>query len=195
MPTISGRQCFAPLGYLYCNFLKNLFLRDLLIKTPRFLLRPLCVADVTDKYFGWIQDTVVQRFIVTASLQGSLEDLRVYVAEREMREDVLFLGIYTSSGEHIGNLKYEPMDVKLGIAVMGILIGEKSWRGKGVAYEVISASAMWLKLNKNIKRIELGVNIHNQSAIAVYKKLGFIEIKVDSNSNNFSQVISMIWDI
>jgi len=42
----------------------------------------------------------------------------------------LFLGIYTlESQEHIGNIKYEPIDLKCGIAIMGILIGEDKWKG------------------------------------------------------------------
>lgn len=40
---------------------------------------------------------------------------------------------------------------------MGILIGEKDWRGRGAASEVIIASAMWLKENFGINKIFLGL--------------------------------------
>ena len=166
-----------------------------MIETQRFILRPLCVNDVTDQYFSWLQDIAAQRFIINASLQKNLDDLRTYVAERESRDDILFLGIFTRSGDHIGNLKYEAINIETGSTIMGILIGETSWRGKGVALEVINASAIWLKSNKNIKRIELGVNMQNQAGIKAYKKLGFVEKKDDWAKDNLSQCVAMVWDL
>jgi [ribosomal protein S5]-alanine N-acetyltransferase len=44
------------------------------------------------------------------------------------------------SGNNIGNIKYEPIVIEEHQATMGILIGEKRRRGKGVATEVINTS-------------------------------------------------------
>ena len=100
------------------------------------------MGDVSDRYIGWLNEPSTNQFIST---KLSRTDLKKYVSERLNRNDVLFLGIFNKiDGLHIGNIKYEPVDSYQGYAVMGSLIGEADWRGKGVATEVISASALWL---------------------------------------------------
>jgi len=58
-------------------------------------------------------------------------------------------------------------------AVMGILIREQSWWGKGAALEVINASVKYLKDKYLIEEIILGVKENNISAIKAYQKIGF----------------------
>jgi len=109
------------------------------IFTNSFIVRLLKVDDVTERYACWLSDQSTSKYI-TAIL--SLADLRQYVHERTGRDDVLFFGIFDKiTGLHIGNIKYEPVNSELGYAIMGILIGESAWRGKGVVAEVILASA------------------------------------------------------
>lgn len=146
-----------------------------MIETARFKLRPLTIADVSPRYLSWLSEDRVLRFINGATGENQLEELKSYVAQREQRVDVLFLGIFTHAGEHIGNIKYEPVDCRWGVAVMGILIGEVASRGKGVAGEVIHASAIWLHKNRGISQIVLGVDRNNIAGIRAYEKLGFVE--------------------
>ena len=143
------------------------------IPTNRFVLRPLRVDDVNERYANWLSDQATSQYI-TAKL--NLADLRQYVHECSAREDVMFLGIFEKeTGLHIGNIKYEPVNTELGYAIMGILIGDPDWRGKGVAAEVLLASAEWLSKCRNIKQIVLGVSRTNIAAIRAYQKVGFIE--------------------
>ena len=88
------------------------------------------------------------------------------------------------SGEHIGNIKYEPIDIEEHQATMGILIGEENWRGRGVATEVINKSAIWLQENLTINKILLGVDVGNIGAIRAYEKSGFKENKVLNCAEN-----------
>ena len=153
------------------------------IFTPRFLLRMLTPNDATPKYSSWLDEQAVSRFIRASSQDHDIEHLRAYIRERAERDDVLFLGIFTRDRmEHIGNIKFEPVDTARKYAIMGILIGESSWRGKGVASEVIMASAEWLYQHRNIRQILLGVSPANTSAIRAYKKMGFVE---ESESTKF----------
>ncbi len=143
------------------------------ISTHRFTLKSLYLADVTQRYADWLSDSSINQFI---SSRLSLEDLQRYVLERTNRDDVLFLGIFNKvDGLHIGNIKYEPINTLQQYAIMGILIGDSEWRGKGVAGEVILASADWLHKNKSINHFVLGVSKTNSAAIRAYQKIGFIE--------------------
>jgi [ribosomal protein S5]-alanine N-acetyltransferase len=73
-----------------------------------------------------------------------MKALKNYVVERENRQGVSFLGIFTKVALHIGNIKYETIDHKKKTEVMGVFIGDNSWRCKGVAAEVIKASSNYL---------------------------------------------------
>jgi aryl-alcohol dehydrogenase-like predicted oxidoreductase/RimJ/RimL family protein N-acetyltransferase len=147
-----------------------------LFETRRFVLRRLTTSDVTDRYLRWLQDERANRFILTASATPDLGTLRSYVAERENRADVLFLGIFVKgTGSHIGNIKFEPVDKVAASATMGILIGDDEWRGKGVATEVLEGSARWLFENQGISKIELGVDRDNGAGIKAYVRAGFRE--------------------
>ena len=159
-----------------------------MITTQRFLLRPLIADDVGNNYLSWL-NTKESAYIEYVRNHSTMEELKAYVSERENRRNVLFLGIFTKKKQHIGNIKYEPIDFKLKTATMGILIGDSNWRGKGVAIEVIKASAHYLSDRYGVKTIILGVNQNNHAAKSVYKKIGFT-IK-DQNKNN----IEMIWQL
>lgn len=145
------------------------------IETGRFILRELSVADVSEKYLGWLSDPEARKWIVAAAEAQRMTDLKDYVAQRVGRADVLFLGIFhKSSGAHIGNIKYEPVLPDQGSAVMGILVGDPSFRGKGVFAEVFGASSAWLKKERRITRIHLGVEKAHQSALKAYQNAGFV---------------------
>ena len=150
----------------------------MIINTKRFQLKSLTTKDVTEKYLSWFSGSKeVVEYIAYAKTNADINKLRQYVKEREDREDVLFLGIFTDYGQHIGNIKYEPINLKNKSATMGILIGDKEWRGKGVAIEVIKDSSKYLKENYKIKYIDLGVNKDNIAAVSAYKKMKFKVIR------------------
>lgn len=144
-----------------------------LISTHRYDLRPLTVQDVTPAYLNWFRSEGASR-ITSAPDMTDLGKLRDYVAEKLSHDDVLFLGIFErGTGRHIGNVKFEPVDTLKGFAVVGILIGEADARGQGVATEVLSACGAWLKLNRQIRQVVLGVAADNEAAIRAYRKAGF----------------------
>jgi [ribosomal protein S5]-alanine N-acetyltransferase len=145
------------------------------IQTDRFILRPLRVTDVSKKYLGWLGDVTARRYITAAAGTQALADLERYVGERAGRDDIVFLGIFTrSAGNHIGNIKYEPVDSTAGFAIMGVLIGDPDYRGKGVTAEVLKASAEWLRDHRAVRQVVLGVSADNYAAIRAYEKVGFV---------------------
>lgn len=160
-----------------------------IISTDRFFLRKLNINDVTDKYLNWFYDKDVADYIEMTALKPDILMLQQYISSKSNLDNILFLGIFDKlNNEHIGNLKFEPINAHESYAIMGMLIGEKEWRGKGVAAEVLTESFKWLKKNKGIKCIVLGVNKKNYAAIRAYEKVGFLTqptkyIKKLSNDN------------
>jgi ribosomal-protein-alanine N-acetyltransferase len=145
------------------------------IVTDRFFMRELTLDDATERYLKWFHNSDTKKFITASTSTKSLSDIKQFIIERIGREDILFLGIFKKNSElHIGNIKFEPVDSHLGYAIMGIMIGDLEFRGKGVGSEVLKASSQWLKLNRNINQIVLGVSKDNPGAIKSYEKVGFI---------------------
>jgi aryl-alcohol dehydrogenase-like predicted oxidoreductase/RimJ/RimL family protein N-acetyltransferase len=144
------------------------------IETARFYLRHLTVTDVSEEYLSWIRDQNSNRFIKTADPNCDLSSLRSYVAQREHKSDVVFFGIFVrATNQHIGNIKFEPIDSLGGSATMGILIGNRGWRGKSVAAEVLEGCAQWLFEEYGVTKIMLGVDPKNNAGIRAYLKAGF----------------------
>ena len=73
-------------------------------------------------------------------------------------------------------------------AMLGILIGDKDFRGKGFAREVILESVLWLSTQYKIDTIKLGVDPNNLNAITLYKNMGF-EISDKSTSGGYIMTI------
>ena len=58
------------------------------------------------------REQVLNDYFARLKTNADINKLRQYVKEREDREDVLFLGIFTDSGQHIGNIKMETITLK-----------------------------------------------------------------------------------
>ena len=171
-------------------------MKNVFMESERFFLRTLIEDDVNARYLEWINGSDKSQYINYTNQNSTVDEVSTFVTERVNSDTVLFLGIFVrESGEHIGNIKYEPIDFKKSYAIMGILIGEKNWRGRGVAAEVIKASSMWLHNKYGIKQIILGINTGNIWAIKAYEKLGFSEKKTPLIRKIDKTNITMVWDI
>ena len=168
--------------------------RDITIQTSRFFLRPLAVSDATEKYLGWMKEDSVAKYITAASDTQSLASLEAYILEKSTKDDCLFLGVFNKiGGEHIGNIKYEPICFARKEAVMGVLLGDSNWRGKNVFNEIFLASQQWLLDTYSIQVIMLGVDRSNAAAIRAYEKAGFsIDFVAD---NDDSSALKMVFTI
>lgn len=144
------------------------------ITTARFLLRPLTPDDATARYSSWFEEPQASRYIIASRSPHDPAALRAYIEERAGRPDVVFLGIFArEGGAHVGNLKFEPVDESEGYAVMGVLIGDPAWRGRGATTEVLDASIAWLACRRGIREVVLGVERDHRAAIRAYEKAGF----------------------
>ena len=164
------------------------------IPTNRFYLQELTKKDASTNYLNWFNNINTVQFIEYKSTD--LITLANYIDDKYNDKSCLFLGIFTQDEQtHIGNIKYEIMPKNPLIATMGIMIGDTSWQSKGVAGEVIVASAKYLKDHLNITHINLGVDINNIAAIKAYEKIGFKKTKQGYLKNDSQDSIEMIYHI
>ena len=144
------------------------------IKSKTCYLRQLGVNEDLASYLYWMQTPLNNPYILSAASSYDLTHLKEFIEICNNRSDVLLLGIFTNENSlHIGNIKFEKIDLVNKSATLGILIGDRSYRGEGIAQEVILVSILWLADNYDIKTIKLGVDPNNLSAFNLYLKIGF----------------------
>lgn len=138
------------------------------------ILRPLQEADATERYLSWLNDPETTRYLETRPGTATPVSLREYIRYHVARADSLLLGIFVMPGEmHVGNIKLEPILAIHSRAVLGIMIGDGRYRGRGVGSKAIGCLLKYCFSDMGMNRIELGVTADNVNAIACYEKLGF----------------------
>jgi ribosomal protein S18 acetylase RimI-like enzyme len=101
-------------------------------------------------------------------------------------------GIYLvaeSNGEIVGHVFLESLNLKsiCHVAQLSICV-HQGWQDKGIGTALMEYLIAWAKQSASIEKIELNVRASNSRAIALYKKMGFMEegllknrIKVNEN--------------
>jgi len=169
---------------------------QIIIKTERFVLKELRVKDASYRYLNWFENIDIKTNILTSSKMKTLEDLKLYISDKYNANNIIFLGIFCiNTGFHIGNIKYEPIDFKNKYAILGILIGDESYRGKKVGVEVIKASGAWLNESYGISKIVLEVSPINIRAINAYKSAGFIMEESEYTFKDSEKSLTMVCHI
>jgi RimJ/RimL family protein N-acetyltransferase len=158
-------------------------MNNIQIVSDRFLLKSLSEKNDLSNYLSWLRNPRDIPFILAARTDYNLIQLKDYINHNNLSNDSILLGIFDKFGlNHIGNIRYHDLDFKNMSANLGILIGEKKYRGVGVASEVIKSSMNWLRSEFDITTFKLGVDSRNIAARKLYEKLGFQYVNSKSKS-------------
>lgn len=157
--------------------------------TDRFILRRLIEKDATSEYLSWLSPESKLEFIENKPQE--LQELRSYINQFNDNPLIYFLGIFDQiSRQHIGNVKFIFSGDDFKEVEMGILIGNKDFRGIGVATEVINYFAHFSFKEFKTETMTLGVDIKNTPAIKAYEKIGF-----KTTEKNLNGGMIMLWDL
>jgi len=147
--------------------------RDLIIKNLKF-------ENVNLNYLKWFKDEEIKKFIVKSNI-STLEDLKKYYLENKLKKDTLLLGIFLNQN-HIGNIKINFEDDRKRKCFIGILIGEKKYRNKGIGKKSLELVIKKINDIYQTYKFKLGVNFQNLKAINSYKNAGFL---IKNKKKNF----------
>lgn len=150
--------------------------KTILIKGKRVVLRNLRVSDANKKYSSWLNDREVNGFLESRFEKWSISKIKNYIKMLDRdRKTVSLAIIHKELGNHIGNIKLGPINLIHGFADIGILIGDKSYWGKGLATEAITLLKKYAFNRLGIHKLTAGAYINNTGSIKAFKRSGFIE--------------------
>jgi len=149
-----------------------------------YYLRLLSKKDINQNYLNWFTN-YNNKFIVNKNYEN-IQQLKNYYNENKTKKNII-LGIFLVKTDlHIGNIKFEKIDLKKRTAILGIMIGNINYIDKGIGNKSISIACNWLFEKLKIYKVYLKVNTLNLIAINSYLKSGFY-IKT-KNKNSLTMV-------
>ncbi len=143
-----------------------------ILESERLIYVPLSMAHLSQEYVNWLNDSDVYRFMQSGG-DYTLEMLTEFLLDTEKNEKLFWAIHLKSNNKHIGNIKIDPVSFNHGFAEYGIMLGEKMEWGKGYGNEASKRVLDFCFEELNLRKICLGVVADNDSAVALYKKLGF----------------------
>ena len=139
-------------------------------------LRGLEEKDLTGNYYQWFNEQSTDIYTHHALYPNSMEKMRRFYEQALLHENIIVLAIIDrSDGCHIGNVSLQQIEWINRRAEFAIILGEKEYYGKGLATEAGTLIMDYGFDRLNLNSIWLGVHAENRVALALYKKLGFME--------------------
>jgi RimJ/RimL family protein N-acetyltransferase len=123
-------------------------------------------------FVRWINDPEVRRFMIMRYPLSMAEEEQWWEGRLQRHNDHIF-AIEAEDGTHIGNIGLHDIQRENRRAVLGIVIGEKSYWGRGYGTDAIRAMLRWVFGYLNLNRVTLNVFSYNRRAIRCYRKCGF----------------------
>jgi RimJ/RimL family protein N-acetyltransferase/methionyl-tRNA formyltransferase len=137
-------------------------------------LRCLRKEDVNKKYFNWLHDPDINRFLeIRHTPPNDVEELVNYIDSLNLSLDNILFGIFIQGGNHIGNIKLGPINFANKRAEVGLLLGDKSQWGKGYATRAIRLVSKYGFKDLNLNRLTAGCYESNKGSFHAFIKAGY----------------------
>ena len=153
------------------------------VKNKLFYLKPIKLSYANKNYLSWFDDKDVKNNI--SFKPKNINELKKSISHFLKDKDVLYFYSIFHKQNHIGNIKIDKFNKEENSVHLGILIGNRNYRGIGLGFEIIN----FLKkkcAEKKIYTIYLGCNRQNTRALNLYLKLGFKIIQKLKNDYRLS---------
>lgn len=146
------------------------------IEGEKIYLREVRISDVNENYYDWLNDPEVNKYLETRYIPRSLQNIKEFVEKMDGNPDEIFLAIcLKEDGRHIGNIKLGTINWIHRFADVSLLIGEKTYWGKGIGTEAIDILAGFAFNVLNLNKLRSGCYADNVGSARAFIKAGFIK--------------------
>lgn len=149
-------------------------------------LSPLTDIDLTYELISWLNDIDIMRHSRQRFKTHTLETSRVYLKSFNDNESLYVKIIEVGSNQMIGTMTAF-IDATVQTADLGILIGNRSEWGKGYGLRAWNLMINYVFNNYDVVTITGGCEINNTKMIAILKKAGMFEYKIETLRDAYSE--------
>ncbi len=126
---------------------------------------------------------------VAEERDGIAAEPPVDVERRAARWDLECTFVAHADGEPVGGLSLS--ESSFGFADLGMFVAA-DWRGRGVGSALVAAAIEWAR-TRGLHKLTLSVFPHNEAAIALYRKFGFVE--EGHHPKHIRRASGELWDL
>ena len=150
-------------------------LNKIVLETERLILSSVTLADCSENYLSWLNDTDVNMYLESGFYQHNMQGLVDFVNDYQSNKKAVFLVIrLKENNKHIGNIKIDKINYIHRNCEYGIMMGDKTEWGKGYAKEASIAIINYAFEELGLNKVNLGVIDSNDVAVKLYEKIGFV---------------------
>ena len=141
------------------------------VSGEKVYLSPISTEDL-DIFMNWVNDPEIAHTTNFYTQFTSLTQEKEIV-ELLAKKGNTFSIVTQENDKIIGTCSFSNINETNRVAEIGIIIGEKEYRGKGYGTEAVNLLLQFGFMNRNYNSIYLHVHSFNARAIACYEKAGF----------------------
>ena len=147
--------------------------------------------ELINNYLEMVNNLEVSKYISSKGRQFTFDNELEWIDNKLSNNKIIFSMIEKTSNKFIGNI--ELMEINNNIGELAICI-TPTMQNKHYGREAITRFIKYCFEELKLDNIELSVYSHNEKAISLYKKLGFIEYKRETNVGTYNgQIIDDIY--
>ncbi len=137
-------------------------------------MRELSADEVTPDYLAWMNDNDVVQYLESRFYPQTMESIRQFVDDCAADSACLFLAVRAAgTDKHIGNIKLHRIDHRHKSGEMSIMIGDKSFWGKGIATEAIELLSVYAFDVLGLHKLTAECYAVNMGSREAFEKAGF----------------------
>jgi [ribosomal protein S5]-alanine N-acetyltransferase len=151
-------------------------MRPIFLEGKRVFLSPLSQKHDLKAYECWLNDQETTLYMGSGRFPVTIKGLKEYIESFNKSKEGMLLGIFLKkSAKHIGNITLHMIDWKNRNGEIGIIIGDKKSRGKGLATEAIQLIVEHAFAKLNLHKLYAGMIESNEASKKAFMKCGFKE--------------------
>lgn len=146
------------------------------LNSKNLALKNLTHESNLDSYFSWLNDNEITEYLeVRFNIPKNVSEIKNFIRTINDSKDSILFGIFhKDSNIHIGNIKLD-LNKNHRRGEIGLLIGNKSFWGKGYATEAIEIVTKFAFEDYDIDKVSAGCYEDNIGSAKAFLKVGFIE--------------------
>jgi len=145
------------------------------IKNEIIELKNLDPNFLDQDYVSWLNEPTVNQYLESRFIRWTDLSLKEYVIKANSDDSTLLFGIFLLSADKlIGTIKLSLINQYHKTAEIGLLIGDKTQWGKGIATAAIKLITKFSFQQLRLHKITAGAYANNKGSIKAFQKNGFL---------------------